>query len=95
MDDIQLASPRVVVTQISPSPSLECFPVSFAYRVDGVAQEMNETFTLSVDFDIAYLGMDPPMIRKTLRGIIQDSDSKYTVHDEAEKPVNVINRPSS
>ncbi len=46
--------------------------------MDGIAQENNETFTLTIEMDPVFLGTKPePIIRDRMTGIIQDSDCKF------------------
>ncbi len=72
-----MTSPRVLITQISPSPALQHFPITFTCEMDGIAQENNETFTLTIEMDPVFLGTKPePIIRDRMTGIIQDSDCK-------------------
>ena len=77
-DDVQLTSNRVIVTQISPSSDLQPFPITFTFRLDRVAQEGDENFTIAIEFNSIYLGSTPkPRIRDRMTGSIQDSNGKF------------------
>lgn len=68
----------MIITRIDPSSDLQLFPITFICRVDRVAQEINENFNLTIEFNSVFLGMtSAPIIRNTLTGTIQDSNGEY------------------
>ena len=82
-DDVQLTTDRVIVTQISPSSDLQPFPITFTFRPDRVAQERDENFTITIEFNSIFLGTAPkPRIRDRMTGIIQDNNGElYNIPD--------------
>ena len=76
--DVELTSPSIVVQQVDPSNNeRQLFPVSLLFTEDAIAREINEIFTLSIEFNEKVLGvMPPPMIRRTMVGTIQDNSSE-------------------
>ena len=76
--DVELTSPSIVVQQVDPSNNeWQLFPVSLLFTKDTIAREVNETFTLSIEFNEKFLGVvPPPMIRRTMVGIIQDNSGE-------------------
>ena len=73
-----MTSSIVVVPQVDPSNNERPQPcVRLLFREDEVAQEVNETFTLTIDFDERFLrSVPPPTIRRTMVGIIEDNSSE-------------------
>ena len=71
----------MIITRIGPSSDLQLFPIKFICRVDRVAQEINENFTLTIELNSKFLGVtSAPTIRNTLTGTIQDSNGGYGQH---------------
>lgn len=76
--DVELTTPNVLITRISPSDDLQLFPVGFFCKVDGVAQELLENFSLTIELNSVFLGTtSAPIIRNTFNGTIRDMDSKF------------------
>ena len=44
--------------------------------MDGISQEKNESFKLSIELDSNFLGTSP--VLRNITGIVKDSDSKST-----------------
>ena len=75
-DDILLTSPSVFIAQVIPFHDIQQFPVTFTYRMDGVAQERNESFQFNIEINPPFLGTMPDPIIRNMTGFIEDSDSK-------------------
>ena len=79
--DVQLISPNVLVRQVDPSNDTQLFPITLLFRDDAISQEVNETFTLTINFNERFLGVLPrPTIRHIMVGSVQDNDSEWKVY---------------
>ncbi len=54
---------------------LQTAPVEMIFRLDGIAQETNETFTLGFTAEPGALGPNPTL-RSTMQGTVVDANSK-------------------
>ena len=58
-----------------PQDDLQIASTSILFRLDSIAQEENETFTLTFNFRAGELGNNPTL-RDTLSGIVVDATRK-------------------
>ena len=70
--DVSITSTGVNIPEVVPQEDLQTSRVEMLFRLDGIAQEANETFTLGFNFDLGVLGSSPTL-RDTLSGTVVDA----------------------
>ena len=78
MTDVGLDFPRISIPQVVPQDDLQIASTSILFRLDSIAQEENETFTLTFIFQQGELGPNPTL-RGTFSGVVVDNtrNQKY------------------
>ena len=73
--DVSLDFPRINVPQVVPQDDLQVASITILFRLDSIAQEMKETFTLTFFFRAGEFGPNPTL-RNTFSGVVVDATSK-------------------
>ena len=71
MTDVGLDLPHISVPQVVPQDKLQIVSTSVLFIPDLIAQEENETFTLTFTFQSGELGNNPTL-RDTFSGVVMD-----------------------
>ena len=82
--DVEIPSTRIIIPPTFPQPNLALNPVDMLFRLDSISQEMDETFTLTLNTTGltgvgAPLGVNP-IIRQTMTGTVVDVNRKCHCH---------------
>ena len=73
--DVEITTTRLIINPPISLP-VQTFPVAMIFRQDGIALEINETFTLTLTgIPLTRFG-DIPTIRDTMTGTVIDSTGK-------------------
>ena len=73
--DVDIILTRINLPLTNNQEDLQISSVDMLFRLDGIALEANETFTLNFTFPNGAFGIDP-ILRRTFSGTIIDADSK-------------------
>ena len=72
-NDVFISSTTINIPVVVPQENLLISDVEMVFRLDGIAQEANETFTLGFVLDPGTLGQNPTL-RDTLSGTVVDAN---------------------
>ncbi len=78
--DVQITSPGITIPAVVPQVDLQTSSVEMIFRLDGISQEANETFSLGFQFQEGIFGPNPTL-QDALQGTVVDANSKNNKND--------------